>query len=88
MKGTMPKSLYDANKCVYDSQLNVVRAINEALNIAVPRDYRRSTTGDGIGIHVYRPTDNPHTILTNLRNRYGKATPNEKAQNETQFSAA
>ena len=47
----------------------------------------RTTTGDGIGVHVYRPTDCPRTILTSLRNRYGKATPTEKAQNETQFSA-
>ena len=28
------KVLYDADKCVYDSQLNVVRAINGALNAA------------------------------------------------------
>ena len=81
------KVLYDADKLVYDSQLNVVRAINDALNAAVPGDYRRSTTGNGIGVHVYRPSDCPRAILANLRTRYGKATPSEKAQNENQFGA-
>ena len=36
--------IYDANKCVFDSQLNVRRAINEALNQAVPRKYRSAWT--------------------------------------------
>ena len=38
-EGDNAKVLYDADKIVYDSQLNVVRAIDEALNNAVPRDY-------------------------------------------------
>ena len=33
------KVIYEANKQVFDSQLNVRRAINEALNQAVPRKY-------------------------------------------------
>ena len=79
--------LYDANKIVFDSQLNAIRAINKALNIAVPRAYRRSTTGDAIGVNVYKTTDCPRTILSNLHRRYGKATPAEKAHNETSFGA-
>ncbi len=79
------KVIYEANKQVFDSQLNVRRAINEALNQAVPRKYRRTTTGDAIGVKVYKPTDCPRTILADLRRRYGKATPAKKAANQAQF---
>ena len=34
------KALYDADKAVYDSQQNVKRALNEALNITVPKAFR------------------------------------------------
>ena len=75
--------LYDANKVVYDSQINVIRVINAALNIAVPREYCGSTTGDVIGVNIiYHPSDCPRKILANLRCQYGRATPAKKQVNE------
>lgn len=80
--------LYNTNKKVFDSQQNVLRAINEALNNVVPKSYRRETEGNTIGVKVYKPTDNPRTILAELRRRYGKATPAKKAANQTRFDQA
>ena len=75
---------YKANKKVFDSQQNVKRAVIEALNIAVPRAYRRGT---GVGVKLYRATDNPRAILNRLSELYGKMTPQEKTNMETQWSA-
>ena len=51
--------LYDANKTVYDSQINAIQAINASLNIAVQREYHQChlTTGDAIVVIIYHPTD-------------------------------
>eukprot|EP00804_Cyclotella_cryptica_P010472 CCRYP_012303-RA/>CCRYP_012303-RA protein AED:0.45 eAED:0.14 QI:0/0/0/0.6/1/1/5/0/1176 len=42
------RTLYEANKAVYDSQQNVRRAVNEALNVAVPNAFRKPA-GNQIG---------------------------------------
>ena len=64
--------IYKAYKRAFNNQQNVKRAVNDALNIAVPRAYRRST---GYGVKLYRPTDDPRAILDRLNEMYGKMTP-------------
>ena len=78
--------VYLANKRVYDSECNVLRAIINGLNAAVPRKYKRAI-GNAIGVKIYRPTDSPKTILNNLRTNYGKLGPAEKTENERKWSA-
>ena len=76
--------IYEAYKRAFNNQQNVKRAVNDALNIAVPRAYRRST---GYGVKLYRPTDDPRAILNRLNEMYGKMTPQEKTEMERQWSA-
>ena len=76
--------LYDANKAVFDTQQNVRRAVNEALNAAVPNAFRKPI-GNQIGTKVYTVRDDPQTILTDLRAKYGTCTPSEKAANGRRF---
>jgi hypothetical protein len=68
--------LYDANKAVFDTQQNVRRAVNEALNAAVPNAFRKPV-GNQIGTKVYTVRDDPQTSLTDLRTKYGTCTPRE-----------
>ena len=75
---------YDAHKKVFDSEANVRRAINAALNIAVPRQYRGSAAT--VGARVYKPNECPKTILARLRDIYGRTTPAEKKANEALWS--
>ena len=75
---------YDADKKVFDSEANVRRAINAALNIAVPREYRGSAAT--VGARVYKPNECPKAILARLRDIYGRTTPAEKKANETLWS--
>ena len=58
--------------------------IINALNIVVPRAYKRGT---GVGTKLYRATDNPRAILNRLSELYGKMTPQEKTNMETRWSA-
>ena len=83
---TNVRTLYDANKAVYDSQMNVKRAICDALNMAVPKEFRKPV-GNQIGQKVFTVRDNPRQVLTDLRTKYGTCTPNEKSANEAAFSA-
>ena len=76
---------WEANKKVFDSEANVRRAINAALNIAVPKQYRGSA--GTIGARVYKPNECPKTILNNLRARYGVTTPAETEANDAQWRA-
>ena len=50
------RNLHAANKLCYNSESNVPRAINAALNTAIPRTFRR-VPGGGIGVRTFRPTD-------------------------------
>ena len=63
-------TLYEANKAVYDSQQNVRRAINDALNIVIPNAFRKPA-GNQMGTKVYTVRDNPRDILDGLRAKYG-----------------
>ena len=69
---------YDAAlKICWDSESNMRRAINAALNKAVPRTFRR-VPGGLVGLQTFRPTDDSKVILNHLRTNYGRMTPLEK----------
>ena len=76
---------WEADKKVFDSQSNVLRAIIAAINVAVPKQYRGSA--GTIGAKIYKPTECPKTILNNLRSKYGVATPAETEANDAQWRA-
>ena len=78
------RAIYDANKAVYDSNQNIRRAVNEALNLAVPNAFRKPAANQ-IGTKVYTIRDSPREILDNLRTKYGTCTPNEKTANNIRF---
>lgn len=79
------KTIYDSNKAVYDSDQNVRRAVNDALNDAIPNAFRKPV-GNQIGTKVFTVRDDPRQILADLRVKYGTATPNDKAANEQAFN--
>eukprot|EP00804_Cyclotella_cryptica_P013523 CCRYP_017243-RA/>CCRYP_017243-RA protein AED:0.41 eAED:0.30 QI:0/0/0/1/1/1/5/0/1642 len=80
------KTIYDANRVVFDSQENVRRAINDALNEAIPNAFRKPI-GNQMGQKVYTVRDNPRDILSNLRTKYGTSTPAEKRRNNVLLDA-
>jgi len=59
------RNLFEANKIVYDSQQNVKRATNDALNKAIPQAFRKPV-GNQIGTKVFTVNDNPMQILADL----------------------
>ena len=67
---------WQANKSNYEGQENVRRAINAALNVAVPPAYRR-VGGRGMGAREYAPTTDPREIIATLRRLYGQLGPAE-----------
>ena len=69
--------LHAALKICWDSESNMGRAINAALNVAVPRIFRR-VPGGLVGVRTFRPTDDLKVILNHLRANYGRMTPLEK----------
>ena len=83
------EAIYDASKMEYLSQLNVTQAIINALNIAVPKEFKRGTNAAGtiMGASPYRNNNNPRTILLALRTLYGRPTPAEKQANNALFGA-
>eukprot|EP00804_Cyclotella_cryptica_P028204 CCRYP_011045-RA/>CCRYP_011045-RA protein AED:0.18 eAED:0.15 QI:0/0/0/1/1/1/2/0/1234 len=80
------KTIYDANRVVFDSQENVRRAINDALNDAIPNAFRKPI-GNQMGQKVYTVRNNPRDILSNLRTKYGTGTPAEKRRNNVLLDA-
>ena len=68
---------------MWTNQQGVKRATIDALNIAVPKAYKRGT-GANLGVKVYRVKDNPRDILNRLTKLYGKMTSQEKMNMETQ----
>ena len=78
-----------AGKADYISQLNVTQAIIVALNVAVPKQFKRGTNAAGgiMGANPYRNNQDPRAILLALRTLYGKPSPAEKQANMTAFTA-
>ena len=76
-----------AHKTIFDSQTNVRRAVIDALNLAVPRKYKRYNTSTHIGAKKYKANSDPGKIPDALRYNYGKVHPSEKTRNDTLFSA-
>jgi hypothetical protein len=83
------EAIYNASKMEYLSQLNVTQAIINALNIAVPKEFKRGTNAAGtiMGASPYRNNNNPRAILRALRTLYGRPTPAEKQANNALFCA-
>lgn len=78
---------YETNRATYISQLNVTQAIINALNTAVPKQFKRGTNAAGLilGANPYRNNQDPRTILLALRTLYGKPSPAEKQANSNAF---
>ena len=72
------EAIYLAHKAIFDSQTNVRRAVIDALNLAVPREYKRYNTNTQIGAKIYKANSDPREILDALRYNYGKVQPSEK----------
>lgn len=84
------EATYDAEKAAWQAQATVTRAINAALNVAVPKAFRRNsapTGGNIIGTTVYRSNHDPRDILLALRTVYGTPSPAERNANDALFAA-
>ena len=68
-------AIFTAASKVYTSQQNVKAAVNEALNVAIPRAYRRNA--GVIGVREFRANDDPREIIATLTRRYGQKTTQE-----------
>ena len=77
-------AIFEAHTAVWKSQDNVQRASISALNLAVPKKYKRT---NGIGTSNYKTNQSVRNILAGLRDLYGVPTPDEKTNNERRFSA-
>jgi hypothetical protein len=71
---------------VYDSQENVKAAVIAALNLAVPSPYKK-VVGGGVGVQMYRTTDDPKEIFKELRRLYGRLSPTKRSAMDTKWSA-
>eukprot|EP00804_Cyclotella_cryptica_P017051 CCRYP_003288-RA/>CCRYP_003288-RA protein AED:0.71 eAED:0.43 QI:0/0/0/1/1/1/2/0/302 len=80
------KTIYGANRVIFDSQENARQAINDALNEAIPNTFRKPI-GNQMSQKVYTVRDNPCDILSNLRTKYGTSTPAEERQNNVLLDA-
>ncbi len=77
-----------AKKDAYQAQATVTRAIIVALNIAVPKAFKRGTTAVGgamIGVAAYRSNHNLRAILLALRTTYDIPSPAECNANNAAF---
>lgn len=84
------EAIYNAEKAAYQAQATVTRAINAALNTAVPKAFRRGTNAAGaaiVGSAAYRSNQDPRDILRSLRSTYGIPSPAERNANEAMFAA-
>lgn len=84
------EAVYAAEKAAYQAQATVTRAIIAALNIAVPKAFKRGTTAVGgtlIGAAAYRSNHDPRAILLALRTTYGVPSPAERNANDAAFAA-
>jgi len=74
------EATYAADKAAYLAQATVTHAIIAALNVAVPKQFKRGTTAIGgaiIGAASYCSNHDPCAILLALCNTYGIPTPAE-----------
>jgi len=62
----------------------VQRASISAINLAVPKKYKRTNR---IGTSNYKTNQSVRNILAGLRDQYGVPTPDEKTNNEMRFLA-
>ena len=69
------EAIFNAAIMVYTSKQNVKVAVNDALNRAVPKVYRRNPTV--IGVREFRPNDDPRQIIASLTMWYGQITTAE-----------
>ena len=83
------EAIYNVSKMEYLSQINMTQAIINALNIAVPKEFKRSTNAAGtfMGASPYRNNNNPRTILLAPRTLYGRPMPAKKQANNALFGA-
>jgi hypothetical protein len=82
--------MYAAEKAAYLAQATITHAIIAALNIAIPKQFKRGTTALGgaiIGSASYRSNHDPRTILLSLCTTYSIPTPAERQVNDTAFAA-
>jgi hypothetical protein len=80
------KTIYDANCVIFHSQENVLQALNDTLNKAIPNAFSKPI-GNQMGQKVYTVCDNPRDILSNLRTKYGTSTSAEKRHNNMLLDA-
>ena len=80
------QAIYDGRVAIFTWQANVKRAIIAALNLCVPKSYRR--VDGGIGVLHYKVNQCPRNILDHFRNVYGRPTPMGKTMNEVNWAAA
>jgi hypothetical protein len=83
---TNVKTIYDANRIVFDLQENIRRAINEAINEAIPNAFRKPV-GNQMGQKLYTVCDNPRDILSNLHTKYGTSKPAKRCRNNMLLDA-
>ena len=84
------EAIYAAEKAAYQAQATVTRAIIPALNIAVPKAFRRGTYAGGgaiVGSAAYHSNHDPRAILLALRATYGIPSLAERNTNEALFKA-
>lgn len=82
--------VFQSLKTAYLAQTTVTHAIIAALNIVVPKVFKRSTMVAGgalIGAATYRSNHSPRSILLALRTVYGIPSPAERNANDALFSA-
>ena len=75
------QAIYDGRVTIFTLQANVKRDIIAALNLCVPKKYRR--VDGGIGALQYKGNQCPRTILDHLQNMYGRPTPMEKTMHRS-----
>ena len=84
------KAVYLAEKLAHQAQATITRAIIAALNVVVPKAFKRGTTAVGgalIGAVAYRSNHNPRAILLALCTTYDIPLPTECNANDALFSA-
>ena len=53
------EAIYVAHKGIFNFQTNATQAIINALNLAKPRQYKRTNTPNQIGANIYKANDDP-----------------------------
>ena len=72
-------------KGIFDSETYMRTAIIDAMNIAIPKEYRRAING-ALGARNYPPTGSPRAIFAALIKLHGKISPSERTAQDTKWS--